>query len=189
MAIKNLFLDCQSSESSELFIVEGRSAASAVNRVRNRQYQAVFALQGKIPNSSSASGLRRALNNEHVQALLELVQSQRFSKLLILCDADADGLHARMLLTTFFQTHLADQVASQRIFHIYPPLFRWEDRSGGADHFGWSREKLKRYSAIAEVTTHFKGIASMSAESLAFTCVNFESRFIRPLLPTDDAPI
>lgn len=178
-----MFHDCRNHEAAELLIVEGRSAADAVNIVRNKQYQAVFALQGKIPNCTTPSGLRRALGNVHVKALLTHIQSGRFSKILILCDADADGLHAGFLLEVFFRVHLPDMVGHRRVMRIYPPLFQWWNVESSEAQYGWSKADCPQDGHQAGDITYFKGIAAMSADTLANACVNADTRIVRVLMP------
>jgi len=168
--------------------VEGRSAAEAVNRVRNKNQQAVFALQGKIPNCHSSAGLRRALANDVVQALLNVVgpESERspFARVLILCDADADGLHARMLLSVFFQKCLTNLLEDGVVFNVFPPLYQSVERASGQSYFGRSRVQLSNYPEGTFDTTYFKGVASMSPNVLASTCIQPESRTVLPLTST-----
>ena len=151
----------------------------------------MFALQGKIPNCHSSAGVRRALANDIVQALLDIIgpESGRspFTRILILCDADADGLHARMLLSVFFAKCLANLLEDGIVFNVFPPLYQSVERATGRSYFGTSREQLRKYTNSGFDTTYFKGVASMSPDVLASTCIRRESRSIQPLATHDGA--
>jgi DNA gyrase subunit B len=176
-----VLIDCSGPGASECFIVEGRSAAEAIARVRDRQSQAVFALQGKIPNCATAKGLRRALASELVLSLLHCVRVGRFSEFLILFDADIDGVHARFLLETLLRVQVPELIDRRQVVHIYPPLFQWHDRASQGLKLGYSQKELRhRVDSGAEVT-YFKGIAGLPAGTLAESCVIAESRNTRLL--------
>ena len=187
-----MFFDCGASVGAELFIVEGRSAANAVNVVRDRQHQAVLALQGKIPNCATAAGLRKALKNQHVQELLSVLSGgkEKFDRLLILCDADADGLHARFLLTSFFHLQLSELVNRQIVFQVYPPLYQRLLPASGTRRFFWNDDTgnpvgtHRRVERSDGEVTYFKGIAGMPAEALWQTCVSAEQRAQSPVHAT-----
>lgn len=180
-------------------MVEGRSAAQAVNCVRNRQQQAVLALQGKIPNSATTAGLRRALRNEQVSKLLSLLNVNRgqcrFSRMLLLCDADVDGLHARSLLVTLLRVHLTSLLEHQLVFHVYPPLLELIDVNSGERRFSWHQDAASVVHASNSVgsssfqLTRYKGIASMNAEALATTCIHPSTRNQQLVTPRDKRPV
>ena len=182
-----MFFNCSNETGTELFIVEGRSAAEAVNRVRSRQSQAVLSLQGKVPNCATTAGMRKALKNPHIRELLSVLFAEsgelHFETLLILCDADADGQHARALLTVFFQQHLPDLVNRQVVYHLYPPLYQQVQPGTTTPRFLWNREdgRTSVSDGRDSVITYFKGIASMTPESLWATCIDPEQRTQRAL--------
>ena len=99
-----MFLDCDRSPDSEIFIVEGRHAGNALRQVRNRRSQAVLAMQGKIPNPARRTNARKIFENPQISLLLRSLEAEnehvRFARILLLCDADIDGLHASCLLYT-----------------------------------------------------------------------------------------
>jgi DNA gyrase/topoisomerase IV subunit B len=193
-----MFLDCESPDCGEIFVVEGRDACNSLRHIRNRQTQAVIAMQGKIPNPVRSTNKKKLFGNPHIQSLLNAIEASdtdmRFARLIILCDADADGLHARTLLMLFFCLHYAELVYQQRIFAINPPLFRIRTASGKTQ-YARSRAQLQSIEAdnqrngnTTEIS-HYKGIASMPAEVLSATCIKKESRTILPVTRGDGAAL
>ena len=138
-----------------------------------------------MPNVSSTSGLRKALANPHVQQLLELVAPtsgvMRFSRVLVLSDADADGQHARVLLNTFFIRHLPTLVAGQIVFNVYPPAYQIYDRVQQKARFSWSQARPDVDTRLTDIT-YFKGLASMPPTALWQTCVDADRRTNPPVM-------
>lgn len=148
-------------------------------------------MQGKMPNASTDAGLYKALANSHVKALLSVVgqnhTTRRFAKVLLLCDADADGLHARMLLCLFFRRYLSHLISDGIVFNVYPPLYQKFDPSSRQTSFGWNGRESQSAGSDAREITYFKGIAGMSSNALAHTCLNSETRADHPLTADDAA--
>jgi topoisomerase-4 subunit B len=127
--------DCSEAtkEGSEIFLVEGDSAGGSAKQARNRKFQAVLPLRGKILNVLGAASSKFSQNQE-LQDLLQALGVQtgskyrdddlRYEKVVIMTDADVDGAHIASLLMTFFFTHMPRMIESGRLYLAQPPLYR-----------------------------------------------------------------
>lgn len=190
-----MLLECDEPGHGEIFVVEGRDAGNALRQIRNRRTQAVIAMQGKIPNPARLSNKTRIFKNPHIQSLqkaIEITDTQmRYARVLLLCDADADGIHARTLLMMFFSLHYPALLEQQRLFVIQPPLYKIND-AGGSRRYAWSQSQLQSMQAGGGdelQISYYKGIASMQPEELRAICVNPESRTSSPVTPADGAAL
>ncbi len=197
-------IDCQRQQNTELFLVEGKNAANALRRVRDRQSQAIFPLQGKVPNADQKTS-EQLLANPVISALLLTlggdplsasfaIKKVRYSRVIILCDADADGVHARALLVRLFFVHFKDLVSSGGVFIVDAPLYGlYSDTLSGPEvaYSRTHRDRLltmyKRGGVETIDTRYFKGLASLQPEMLARVCVDASTRTIRQLTLSDCA--
>lgn len=195
-----MFLDCDRNPDNEIFIVEGRHAGNALRQVRHRQSQAVLAMQGKIPNPARHSNAKKILDNPQIRLLLQSLEvtnaNVRFARIILLCDADIDGLHARALMTMFFAVHLPHLLELGCVFAVHPPLYRISSANLNAERYAWNKAQVQAIEAELESIgcadvhrDHFKGIASMRPEDLTTTCINAESRTISPITSADGAAV
>ncbi len=161
-------------EMKELFIVEGKSAASTVQQAMHKPSQSVLALQGKLINADKTSEAK-ILANVFCQKLFHALDcgiqadcqpdNLPFSRILILTDPDIDGIHARMLLLTLFEHYLSPLIDANLVSIILPPHFRIRDTQSSQTHYAW--DEPQRMALIEPLTkpeiTRFKGVAQFSA--------------------------
>jgi DNA gyrase subunit B/topoisomerase-4 subunit B len=172
---------------SELFIVEGDSAGGSAKQGRDRNFQAILPLRGKVLNTESAS-LKKVLENKELQDLvtalgcgignqLDLARL-RYDRVILLADADSDGHHITTLLLTFFYRHMAPLIADGRVYIAVPPLYRVDI---GKETF-WAADESDRQRILAKhpnrnvEITRFKGLGEMMPKVLWDTTLNPHTR-------------
>ncbi|MCH9845741.1 MAG: DNA topoisomerase IV subunit B [Alphaproteobacteria bacterium] len=183
--------DCSTEGSigTELFIVEGDSAGGSAKQARNRNFQAVLPLRGKILNVASASVEKLAQNHELSDLCLALgcgtgdayrAQDLRYEKIVIMTDADVDGAHIAALLMTFFYRELPELILDGHLYLAMPPLYRIA--LGGKSFYAHDdneREQIiKKEFRINQKPdiSRFKGLGEMPAKQLRDTTMNPETR-------------
>jgi DNA gyrase subunit B len=191
------FVDCDHhTDDSELLLVEGESALSAVQRVRFDSWQAVFSVQGKIPNALRSTE-RKIRNHAACASLIKHLGTDigtqcdlgaaRFGRVVICTDPDEDGMHAQGLITMLFLRWLRPWIEDGRIFTARAPLFRLTTEDD--EHFyaytpNQRDEMVRRIEAAghqAMATTRFKGIAQMESHELRRMCLDPATRRLIPI--------
>ncbi len=171
--------DCQLTdpEVCEIFIVEGNSAGGSAKQARERSFQAILPIRGKILNVEKAP-LHRALQNLEIQALISAIgtgigdefdiSKARYGKIAILADADVDGSHIRTLLLTFFFRNMRELIEAGNVYVAQPPLYRVKmDGTYVYVHDEKALDVLRSANGHKKMEMQrFKGLAEMEAEQL-----------------------
>ncbi len=180
--------DCSSNDSdkTEVYIVEGDSAGGSAKQARNREYQAILPLRGKILNVEKSND-NKALENEEIKNLITAIgtnikdkfdmKNLRYGKIIIMTDADVDGAHIRTLLLTFFYRFMNELIQGGHVYFAQPPLFRVQKGSEIVYVFS-EDEKDKEVARMGKnvVIQRFKGLGEMNPEQLWETTMNPETR-------------
>ncbi len=180
--------DCSSNDSTktELYIVEGNSAGGTAKQARNRDFQAILPLRGKILNVEKATDVK-TLENAIIRDLITAMGTNikedldltklRYGKIIIMTDADVDGAHIRTLLLTFFYRFSRDLITNGKIFFAQPPLFRIQ-KGEKVEYVYSEKDKDKVASKMGSnaITQRFKGLGEMNPEQLWDTTMNPETR-------------
>ncbi|WP_057510543.1 DNA topoisomerase IV subunit B [Staphylococcus simulans] len=180
----------KNTEKKELYLVEGDSAGGSAKLGRDRKYQAILPLRGKVINTEKAR-LEDIFKNEEINTIIHTIgagvgtefklEDSNYNRVIIMTDADTDGAHIQVLLLTFFFKYMKPLVQAGRVFIALPPLYKLEKGKGKAKkvEYAWTDdelENLQKQLGKGFSLQRYKGLGEMNPDQLWETTMNPETR-------------
>lgn len=175
---------------NELYLVEGDSAGGSAKQGRDRKFQAVLPLRGKVINTEKAK-LEDIFKNEEINTIIHTIgagvgadfkiEDCNYDKVIIMTDADTDGAHIQVLLLTFFYRYMKPLIEAGKVYIALPPLYKVSKKAGKKEiiEYAWSDEELQKVTkkvGKGYVIQRYKGLGEMNADQLWDTTMNPETR-------------
>ena len=175
---------------NELYLVEGDSAGGSAKQGRDRKFQAILPLRGKVVNTERAS-MADIIKNEEIATMINTINAgygsdfnaddSAYDKVIIMTDADTDGAHIQILLLTFFYRYMKGLIQSGKVYIAMPPLYKVSKREGKKSKivYCWDESELeaaKRKAGRGYSIQRYKGLGEMNADQLWETTMNPETR-------------
>ena len=186
---------------NELYLVEGDSAGGSAKQGRDRKFQAILPLRGKVINTEKAS-LSDILKNEEINTIIYTIgagvgtdfniEDCNYDKIVIMTDADTDGAHIQVLLLTFFYRYMKPLIEAGKVYLALPPLFKISKGTGKKQvvEYAWTEkeleEKIKKVGK-GYLLQRYKGLGEMNADQLWETTMNPETRTLIRVVIDDKA--
>jgi len=196
LSLPGKLADCISKnpEKRELFIVEGESAGGSSKQARDRNFQAILPIKGKILNVEKVH-LNKALTSKEIKSIILALGTSiaknfdfsrlRYHKIVIMCDADSDGNHIRTLLLTLFFRYFKPVIEKGYLFVAQPPLYRVQ--AGKKVYYAWSDEEKEKILKKEKngVVQRFKGLGEMNPTQLWETTMDPKKRILKKITIED----
>ena len=186
---------------NELYLVEGDSAGGSAKQGRDRKFQAILPLRGKVINTEKAS-LSDILKNEEINTIIYTIgagvgtdfniEDCNYDKIVIMTDADTDGAHIQVLLLTFFYRYMKPLIEAGKVYLALPPLFKISKGTGKKQvvEYAWTEkeleEKIKKVGK-GYLLQRYKGLGEMNADQLWETTMNPDTRTLIRVVIDDKA--